>query len=148
MAKVVDMRSNTALKTDSDFYHGPLGGCPATGASMHMASAPALPKFLEKELGRRTGQVLAFNSPKLQGSRIATAKRDRDFQVVEAFVDVSYVLPLDGTTQTRRVLASLRVGDDQSRADLRARLIRQAEEFFVLMVNACREDMFPLITRH
>jgi hypothetical protein len=142
------MHSTVALKINSEFECGPLGGTRIAGAAAKASSAPAFPKFLEKEIAARPAQVLAFNSPKLRGSRISKTKRDRDFQVVEAFVDVSYVLPLDGTRRTRRVLASLRVGDGQSRVNLRERLIAQAEEFFVLMVNACREDMFPLIRTH
>lgn len=139
------MHSTVALKINSEFECGPLGGTRIAGAAAKASSAPAFPKFLEKEIAARPAQVLAFNSPKLRGSRISKVKRDRDFQAVEAFVVVSYVLPLDGT---RRVLASLRVGDGQSRVNLRERLIAQAEEFFVLMVNACREDMFPLIRTH
>ena len=77
-----------------------------------------------------------------------TAKRDRDFQVVEAFVDVTYVFPIDSIRRTRRVLASLRVGGDFSRTNMRQRLVDQAQEFFVLMVNACREDMFLLVRTH
>ena len=142
------MRNCAAEKSKSEFECGALRGYRTTGKPTHDASAPALPKFLEAEIATRPTQLLAFNSPSVQGARIVTAKRDRDFQVVEAFVDVTYVFPLDSIRRTRRVLASLSVGGDFSRTNMRQRLVDQAQEFFVLMVNACREDMFPLVRTH
>ena len=65
--------------------------------------------------------------------------------MIEAFVAVTFKRPLDTTPQTLRVLASLRIGDDEPRGDFRSRLRVQAEAFFLLMAKAGREDMFARV---
>ena len=142
------MRSSSALSEIHEQKRGPLGGMLSLGVVGQGSTAPALATFLQRDIAQTSAQVLAFNSPNVIGSAVMNAKRDRDFQVIEAFVAVTFQRPLDDAPQTRRVLASLRIGDDQPVGNIRARLKAQAEAFFTLMAKAGREDMFARVITH